>query len=324
MDDLTQETPKKNLPFNNLYLNSGVVHGYNSSWMYFLTLTFLITGYFFFQALIMFPLMNILKENGFSSEEILNKPTLLFNSEALQMDRNIVLMLELGMFVAGFIGFFIGLRYIHKKTLTSILTGYERFRFRRFWYAFAVWGVLLVVVTVGAYLIDPEGVKVSFNAEGLIVSVIIMALFMPIQTGLEEMVFRGYLVQGLSQIFRNGWIPLLLASLLFGAAHMTNPEVEEYGWPIMLSYYCLFALFMGAIVLIDEGLELAFGIHLSNNLISSIMVSSDHSVIKTYSIFETKSQDPYIEIVMWAVLATITFFLFKKKYGWHNFQLILK
>src|SRR4051812_8866842 len=102
MDDLTQETPKKILPFNNLYLNSGVVHGYNSSWMYFLTLTFLIIGYFFFQSVIMFPLMKVLNENGYSSEEILNKPSLLFDSGALKMDRNIVLMLELGMFVAGF------------------------------------------------------------------------------------------------------------------------------------------------------------------------------------------------------------------------------
>ena len=55
------------------------------------------------------------------------------------------------------------------------------------------------------------------------------------------------------------------------------------------SYYgmrALFALFMGIVTLLDEGLELAMGIHFANNMMASIMVCSDHSVIKTYSIFK--------------------------------------
>ena len=32
----------------------------------------------------------------------------------------------------------------------------------------------------------------------------------------------------MSQIFKNGIVPLIVSSLLFGFAHMSNPEVKEY------------------------------------------------------------------------------------------------
>ena len=151
-----------------------------------------------------------------------------------------------------------------------------------------------------------------------------MVLLMPVQTGLEELVFRGYLVQGLAQIFKNGIIPLILTSLLFALAHMTNPEVKEFGWPIMFTYYSVFAMFMGAITLIDEGLELAFGIHFANNLVSSILISPPHTPIRPYSIFETTKEDPYMEIIVWSVMAVVTFSIFWFRYRWKNFKLILK
>ncbi len=147
---------------------------------------------------------------------------------------------------------------------------------------------------------------------------------MPIQTGLEEVVFRGYLLQGLALVFKNGIVPLIICSLLFGLAHMSNPEVQRFGWGIMLPYYVCFAFFMGAITLLDEGLELAFGIHFANNLISSLLISSPNSVIKTYSFFEAKSENPHLEILVWLVMAAITWLIFTKKFKWNNYQLLIK
>lgn len=331
MDDTTQETPKPSLPFNNLYLISGLVHGQNKGWMYVFTASLLIFGYLLFQSIIVYPLANILETNGYSLTDITENANLLFDAKALKLDKNIVLLLELGMFVFGFIGFLLGIKFIHHKLLVHVLTGYEKFRFRRFWFAFSVWGVFLVLIVLLEYFLSPgevsvqsEGEGSSFNYAGFFISVLIMVVFMPIQTGLEEVVFRGYLIQGLSQIFKNGFVPLIITSLLFGLAHMSNPEVKAYGWPIMLTYFCGFALFMGALTLLDEGLELAFGIHFANNIMSSVLVSSPNSVIKTYSIFETKSEDPYTEIWVWLGMATVTFIIFWLKYRWKNFSLILK
>jgi membrane protease YdiL (CAAX protease family) len=324
MADHPQDNPERKLPFNNLYLLTGLVTGHNRLWMYFFTITLLVSGYVLFQAVVMLPLTEVLIENGYSREDIIENPTLLFDSNALKMDRNIVLLLELGMFVFGFFGFLLGLKAVHAKTLTSVLTGFEKFRLPRFFFAFGTWAILLIVTLCIELFFFPNDLKLTLNIPGLLGSVLIMLLIMPVQTGLEEIVFRGYLVQGLSQILKNGLVPVILTSLLFGFAHMGNPEVKEYGWPIMLSYYTVFAAFFGLLTLLDEGLELAFGIHFANNFISSILVTSSHSVVKTYSLFETSQEDPYTEIMVWAILATLTFLVFWKKYKWSNFNLIIK
>ena len=334
MDDTTEEIPQKKIPFNNLYLVSGLVHGFNKSWMYVFTILLLVFGYLTFQSVVVYPLVNILLDNGYSMGDISKNANLLFDADALKLDRNLVLLLELGMFVFGFIGFYVGIRFFHHKIFTSVLTGYEKFRYKRFLFAFFVWGLLLVCLVLTEYFLFPSEISIqrkvgadgalNFNYVGFFISLVIMVVFMPIQTGLEEIVFRGYLVQGLAQIFKNGYVPLILTSLLFGLAHMSNPEVKAYGWPVMLTYFCGFALFMGAITLLDEGLELAFGIHFANNIVSSVLVSTPNSVIKTYSVFETTAQDPYSEIITWLLMAFVTFGIFWFKYRWKNFSLIIK
>jgi hypothetical protein len=320
-DKLIQE---KKLPFDNLYLNAGVVSGFNKAWMYVLTITFALIGYFLYQSVIAFPLMTRLLHNGISEDAIRSNPNILFDSVALRMEPNEILLLELGMFVFAFIGLWLGLRYFHQKSLRTVLTGYENFRFRRFWFAFLIWAALLVVYSVVSYLLYPNDYKFTFDALGWAGSAMIMFLLMPIQTGFEEIFFRGYTVQGLAQVFKNGIVPMIIMSLLFAFAHMSNPEVEKYGIGIMFTYYTLFALFLGFLTLLDEGIELAFGIHFANNIISSLMVTSSDSVLKTNSILETATINPVVELVVWLVMASFTLLVFKMRYKWRNYHLVIK
>lgn len=333
MNETAPDTPEKKIPFKNLYLVSGYINGLNKSWMYIVTCLLLISGYAMFQSLIIPPLAEILVKHGYSLTEIANNTSLLFDARALGMDKNIVLILELGMFVFGFLGFYVGLRLLHRKSLTSVTTGYERFRYSRFFFAALVWGGLLILITLGEYFLFPGNMSFQmeqgengsfFNFQGLAISVLVLLILMPVQTGFEELVFRGYLLQGLSQVFRNAYIPLIITSLLFGAAHMSNPEVKAHGWPVMLTYFVISALFMGLITLLDEGLELAFGIHFANNLVSTILVTSPNSVVKTYSIFDVHSENAYVEICVWLFMASVAFGLFRLRYGWKNFRLIIK
>jgi uncharacterized protein len=324
MEESKEEVSKPELPFQNLFLLSGLLNGMNKFWMYAGTILFLVLGYILFQFVGFFPLISRLIDKGYSRSEIELNPGLLFDSTALDLDKNIILSLELGMFVFAFFGFLLGLIYLHRKTLTSVVTGFEKFRFNRFIFSFLLWSLLLIVFMMFNYASSEEDFKWNPNYRGILVSFIIMSLLMPLQTGLEEVVFRGYLLQGLALLFKNGIIPLVLTSLVFGFAHMSNPEVQRFGWQIMLPYYVLFALFMGSITLLDEGLELAFGIHFANNLVSSILISSPNSVIKTYSFFEIGSENPQLEMLAWGVMATLSFVVFSKKYAWKNYSLLIR
>lgn len=324
MDNIEQDTPKKELPFNNLYLLSGLVTGNNTFGMYAFTIILMIIGYLGFGAILTIPLLSRALENGATMAQITENSNMLFNSDVVKLDRNIILLIQFGLFVFGAIGFYAGIKFFHKKTLTSVLTGFQKFRFKRFWFAFAVWGILVSAAVVVKYFSSPGNMEFDLHLPGFLFSLLLMVIFMPIQTGIEEVIFRGYLIQGLSQLFKSGIIPLAITSLLFGLAHMSNPEVQAYGWPIMLTYFVFFALFMGALTLLDEGLELAFGIHFANNIVSSVLVNSQDSVIKPYSVFEEKTSNPYIEIALWFCMAVITFVIFWKRYRWTNFKLILK
>jgi membrane protease YdiL (CAAX protease family) len=324
MDDTTQDTPQKKLPFNNLLLNSGFVHGINHWSIYVLTISFTVFCYLFSPVITFLHLFFMAKQNGITNEEIISDLNIILDSKATGIDLNYILLGLFGIFVFASGALWIGIKKFHHKSLLSVITAYDAFRYKRFWFAFALWSGLIILTVFIDYFSNQSNFQLVLNWKGFLISLVLILVFMPVQTGFEEIFFRGYLLQGFALLSRNGIFPLIITSLLFGAAHMSNPEVDKYGWPIMLSYYAGFGFFMGALTLLDEGLELAFGIHLANNLISSILITSPDSVIKTYSIFETTSQDPYTEVLVWLCMTVLAFAIFWYKYRWKNFKLIIR
>lgn len=320
----TEPVAEKKLPFNNLYLNAGVVNGLNEWWMYVLGIVAAMFGYFLAQLFMVFPLMAAATNNGLTMLDIQENPNILFDPEKIGMNKNILLALLFSMFVFTFLGLLIVIRRVHKKTLTSVITAYDKIRFSRFFFAFAVWGAFLIISVLLAYFLNKDDVKIQFDPVNFAFLVLVCVVLMPIQTTTEELIFSGYLVQGLSQVFKNGIIPLAITSILFGLVHMTNPEAKAFGWVTMLPYYAIFGFFLGAITLLDEGLELAMGIHCANNLISSLLITSPNGVLKTDAIFVSASENPGSEFITWFVMALLTFIIFWQKYRWKNFNLLIK
>lgn len=322
--DSEQTTEEKKLPFDNLFLNAGFVNGQNEWWMYFFGISAAMLGYFVFQIIIFVPLINAAISNGLTLTEIQAKPESLFDPEKVGINKNLLLSMLFGMFVFAFIGLLFVIRKLHKKVLSSVITAYENVRWNRVFFGFAVWAILIIITTVAGYFLNRDEVSIQFNPADFAVLVVVAVILLPIQTSTEEIIFRGYLVQGLSQVFKNGIVPLIITSIMFGLVHMSNPEAKAYGWLTMLPYYAVFGFFLGAITLIDEGLELALGIHCANNLISSLLVTSPNGVLKTDAIFVAATENPGAEFLTWFVMAGITFIIFWQKYRWKNFNLLIK
>jgi membrane protease YdiL (CAAX protease family) len=315
---------KPALPFNNLFLNAGAVTGNNHWFIYVAGVMATVMGYVIYQFLIITPLISMAEAHGHTKQEIISDPNILFNPAVTGIDKNVMLAIDFGMFVFALMGLYTVISRIHKKTLTSVITAYDKIRWKRFFFAFAVWGFMVAGSIISSYFYDPSSFKVQFNASSFIMLLIVTIVLLPIQTSTEEIFFRGYLMQGLSQVFKNGIVPLLITSLLFGVVHSQNPESKAYGLGIMLPYYSLFALFLGTMTLLDEGLELAMGVHCANNLVSCLLITSPNSVLKTDAVFVQDREDPLMELIAWAVFATITFIILWRKYRWKNFNLIIK
>ena len=75
---------------------------------------------------------------------------------------------------------------------------------------FPVWyGLILSAVYFFIYLkLDPSNFSLKNTSETLIPLILISLFFIPFQAAFEEVLFRGYLMQGFAVILRNRWFPL--------------------------------------------------------------------------------------------------------------------
>src|SRR5687768_15262964 len=95
----TEPVVEKKLPFNNLFLNAGVINGFNDWWMYVFGIVAAMFGYFLAQLFMVFPLMAAATNNGLTMADIQENPQILFDPEKINMNKNILLALLFSMFV---------------------------------------------------------------------------------------------------------------------------------------------------------------------------------------------------------------------------------
>ena len=311
-------------PFNNLFLIKGYVTGKNEVWMYFAGIIAAFLGYLLFQLIMMLPLVSAAQSHGISMTEIAGNPSILFNPDAVGINKSLLLALMMGMFVFTLLFLWLALKYIQNKPLSSVATGFVKIRWKRYFFSFAVWSSLIIILTVGSYLISPQDMEFRFDASKFIVLLVVAIIFIPIQTATEELIFRGYLMQGFGLLFKNGIAPLIITSVLFGLMHGSNPEAKAHGLLLMMPYYIFFGAFLGLLTLLDEGTELAMGIHCANNLVSSLLVCSKSSVLQTDAIFYTSVENPGGEFLIWGIMAGICFLVLYKKYKLSNWSLLTR
>jgi membrane protease YdiL (CAAX protease family) len=195
----------------------------------------------------MIPLLTAAMNNGITMNDIAENPNILFNPEKVGINKSLLLALMMGMFVFTMLFLWLALKFIQKKSFTSIITGYDKIRWKRYFFSFGVWGILITILTIASYLISPQDIEIRFNASEFAILLIVAVTLIPIQTATEELIFRGYLMQGFGLAFKNGIAPLLITSVLFGLMHASNPEAKAHGLLIMMPYYIFFGAFLGHI-----------------------------------------------------------------------------
>jgi membrane protease YdiL (CAAX protease family) len=120
-------------------------------------------------------------------------------------------------------------------------------------------------------------------------------LLIPFQAAFEEVLFRGYLMQGLAVLARNRWIPVLSTSILFGLMHGLNPEVMQYGFLTMMPQYIFFGIVFAVLTMFDDGIELAIGAHAANNIFLSVLVTHEDMALQTPALYEQIQIYPWKE-----------------------------
>ena len=237
------------------------------------------------------------------------------------LDKNLQLILLLIPFLVGFLGLFLVVKKIHNRSLISISTSRESLDWNRIIYAFSIWSLVSILLISGDYFLNPDSYEWNFNFKSFSLLLIISVLLMPIQTSLEEYIFRGYLMQGFYSFFNSRWGTLLITSIVFGSLHFSNPEVQKLGIGVM-AYYVGTGLFLGILTLMDEGIELALGFHAANNIMTALFVTSSWTVFQTESILIDISEPTLGGETFFSLFILYPGFIFlmSKKFDWSGWK----
>lgn len=246
--------------------------------------------------------------------------------DQLEINLNLLLILLTLSFFGILIGFILSIKGIHKDSFLNLINTNNRIDIKRILNGFKTWAIILLISFVlDYYLISgPDFFTYRAMDTNFFLLVVVSFVFLFVQIFAEEVMFRGYFLQLFGSIFQHRWIPILVSGIIFGLVHMQNPEVNEYGYGIMLLHYCSAGIFLALIAVMDNRLELAIGFHAANNIISSILLNFEGSVFKTYALFNAESVDPYLGYVTWFISCVIFYIWASKKYNWNSLNYILK
>ena len=240
------------------------------------------------------------------------------------LNQHLALVLMLLPFVVALLMLFISVKYIHRKRFTDVLTGRLYLDWNRVFFAFGIWFFMTLLIEIAVYFSMPETYTWQFDWKAFLLLLPIALLILPLQTTFEEVLFRGYLMQGIGLLFSSRLIALLVTSICFGLLHFANPEIEKFGLGIMMPYYIGFGLMMGICTLMDEGTELALGIHAATNIYGVTIVSFSGAALETPTLFKVEELNAELMLVAAFVACLIFLFIVAKKYRWSDWSKLWK
>ena len=203
-------------------------------------------------------------------------------------------------------GLVLTVKLIPRRPLLSLVTPEARLDGRRVWHGALVWTVIAAVIVVIEHLLFPDRYYLSFDPGRFFVSLAVVLVLTPIQTTAEELVFRGYAMQGLGLLTRRPALIAVASSLVFTAPHLLNPEVHQHGVLIMAANYFVIGMLLATSALRDGRLELAIGLHAVNNVFLALIANYEGSALTTESIFTARELDPVYSLVT-MIMGTLVF-----------------
>ena len=205
------------------------------------------------------------------------------------------------------LGIFLAVGCVHQRKLTTLFGAKGSVKIKKLLLGFGIWSSLSAIFLIISFFISPQKYSFTFDADQWLVFLPFALVFTPIQVLSEELLFRGYLLQGLSQLTRKPLVLIILNSFLFAVPHFSTSEMQR-GAVWMFLYYFVWGVFLTAITLKDNRIELALGIHTAANLYGVLFVQATDSTITTPTIWKVAPNNPKYSIALILVLMTMCYF----------------
>lgn len=206
-------------------------------------------------------------------------------------------------FLTGLVGLVLAVQWIHRRSSLTLITPREHIDWRRIAQGAGLCFLLILVTLV----LPPWSYRLNWNPSQFFLFLPFALILTPLQTTMEEMVFRGYILQASWRINRHPLFLIGFNSLLFMLAHFANPEMGV-NFFLGALFYLLTGVFLSWITLWDNKLELALGVHAATNLFAFLGVTYPHAAVPTPALFISSSIDPLSTLAS-EVVVSILFIL---------------
>jgi len=179
-------------------------------------------------------------------------------------------LLLLSTFIGMAIGPFLAARWLHKRPMLSLFG-----EARGFWTAF-LWSVVICAGLYGLVALIPSDVRPAPNLsiEAWVVLLPVAVLGVLIQTGAEEVLFRGYIQQQLAARFASPLIWMILPSVLFAMGHYQPDIMGDNAW-IIVAAAAFFGILAADLTARTGSIGAAWGFHFANNSVAILFVAMD-------------------------------------------------
>lgn len=297
--------------------------GKNTHWIwYILGVCVVFLGYVLGQLPLTLVIQRKLAINAISSEAAADfYRTVEF--AALGMSSHVGLLLLLCTFIMALIALFGYMVYVHGRRFRSLISS-GPVNWKKIFFGFIVWFVLTALAEVVLYMINPGAYTLALNWNAWLPLMLIVLCILPLQTSFEELFVRGYLLQSIGLISNRPWVAIVATSVFFGIMHVSNPEVAEYGFGIMMVYYVSVGVFLAVITLLDDGLELALGIHAATNVYAAGFVTYTGSALQTDAVVQVNIINPEWMVLLFFAMMIVFYVLASRKYGLRNYTLLFR
>jgi uncharacterized protein len=212
-------------------------------------------------------------------------------------------------FIPFLVGTLLAVRFIHARSLKTLVTGEAHIRWGRIFAGAGAWLLIAALISTVESLLYPGRYVLTFQPAALLIFAVIALILIPLQTSAEEVFFRGYLLQWMGLRLKNKWLLSLLNGILFFVPHVANPEMAVDSLLIGLGYF-VFGFFLALITLQDDGMELALGIHAANNLFAAIFANYTITALPSPALFTIQTLDPAYGLISLVIGATVFYILF--------------
>ncbi|KZZ85076.1 CPBP family intramembrane glutamic endopeptidase [Bacillus sp. SJS] len=216
------------------------------------------------------------------------------------------------------LGLYIAIRFIHKRTLRSLITHRERLDWGRIGWGFGMFIGIYLILNVADWLLFKDGLALNneTSPSQFLILLGLVLVFTPIQTTVEELFFRGFLVQWLGKGLRHPILIALIIALVFGSLHFANPEMGRSALLVGLEY--IVAGFMLTFIALKTGTaELSIGAHAANNIFLFLFISDELSVGgKLPAVFSVSGDvDPVSSLIGTVIIFGGFYWLSVRRYG---------